>query len=67
MASQKFSMGKYEYIFNNTFTILMFFANDIIVASRSMVEINKIKPQLDMTFQMKDQGVVKQILSIEVH
>jgi hypothetical protein len=32
-----------------------------------MVEISKIKAQLDKTFQMKDQGAAKQILSTEVH
>jgi hypothetical protein len=45
----------------------MLFTDDMLVASRSMVEISKIKAQLDMTFQMKDQGATKQILSTEVH
>jgi hypothetical protein len=67
MVSQHFSMGKYDYIVNSTFTILMLFTDDMLVASRSMVEISKIKAQLDMIFQMKDQGAEKQILSTEIH
>jgi hypothetical protein len=67
MVSQKFSRGKYDYTVNSTFIILMLFVDDMLIASRSMVEISEIKARLDMTFQMKDQGVTKQILSIEVH
>jgi hypothetical protein len=58
---------KYKYIVNSTFTIPMLFVDDMLVARRSMVDISKIKVELHMTFQMKDQGAAKQILSTEVH
>jgi hypothetical protein len=67
MVSQKFSRGKYDYTIYSTFTILTLYIDDMIVASRSMVEISEIKAHLEMTFQMKDQGATKQILSGEVH
>ena len=45
----------------------MLFVDDMFVASQSMIEISKLKTQLDMTFQMKDRGATKQILGIEVY
>jgi hypothetical protein len=67
MVSQIFSMGTYKYTINSTFIILMLFYDDMLVASRSMIESSKIKAQLDKTFQIKDQRATKQILSTKVH
>ena len=39
----------------------------MLVASKSMAEINKLKAQLARTFDMKDLGVAKQILGIDIH
>jgi len=55
MVSQNFSRGKYDYTINSTFTILMLFVDDMLIASQSMVEISEIKAHLDKTFQMKYQ------------
>jgi hypothetical protein len=44
----------------------MLFFDDMLILIRSMVEISEIKAQLDMTFQMKDQGVAKKKLSTKV-
>ena len=39
----------------------------MLVASKSMAEINKMKAQLARMFDMKDLGAEKQILGIEIH
>jgi hypothetical protein len=45
----------------------MFFADDMLDASRSMDKINKKVTQMDRTIQMRDQGATKEIKGIEVH
>ena len=39
----------------------------MLVASKSMVEINKLKTQVARTFDMKDLGELKQMLGMEIH
>ena len=39
----------------------------MLVASKSMVEINRLKTQVARTFDMKDLGELKQMLGMEIH
>ena len=45
----------------------MLYVDDILIVSKSMDEINRLKVQMDRTFDMKDLGAAKQILGIEIH
>jgi hypothetical protein len=73
MVSQNFTRSEYDHcvyfktLENGIFIILVLYVEDMLVASKNMVEINKLKAQLDMTFDMKDLGATKQILGIEIH
>jgi hypothetical protein len=43
------------------------YVDDMLVARKNMIEINRLKAQLARTFDMKDLGATKQILGIEIH
>ena len=43
------------------------FVDDMLIASKDKSLINKFKSQLRDEFEMKDVGVAKKILSIEIH
>ena len=43
------------------------YVDDMIIVSKSMDEINRLKDQMARTFDMKDLGATKQILGIEIH
>ena len=49
------------------FIILVLDVDDMLVASKNMVEINRLKAQLARAFDMKDLGAAKQILGMEIH
>ena len=49
------------------FIILVLYADDMLVASKSMVDISRLKAQLAGTFDMKDLGAARQILGMEIH
>ena len=49
------------------FIILVLYVDNMLVASKSMVEINRLKAQLNSSFDMKDLGEEKQILSMKIH
>jgi hypothetical protein len=72
MASQNLTRSEYDHcvyskILNGIFIILVVYADDMLVASKSTVEINRLTTQLARTFDMKDLGAVKQILGREIH
>src|SRR5206468_3649145 len=48
------------------FIYLLLYVDDMLIASRSMVEINKLKSQLSQEFEMKDMGAAKKILGMEI-
>ena len=52
---------------NGIFIILVLYVDDMLIVSKSMDEINKLKALMAKTFDMKDIGVAKQILGIEIH
>jgi hypothetical protein len=66
IVSHNFSKGRSDYTTYSTFTVLMFFADDMLDASLRMDTINKKMTQVDMTIQMRDQEAEKQIMGMEV-
>jgi hypothetical protein len=50
----------------STFTVLLVYVDDIIIAGNSMSEIQAIKDALHNTFKIKDLGLLKYFLGIEV-
>ena len=54
------------YIFDNSrndpFIYLLLYVDDILIASKSKVEIGKLKLQLNEEFEMKNLGEAKKIL-----
>ena len=43
------------------------YVDDMLIVSKSMDEINRLKAQMASNFDMKDLGAAKQILGIEIH
>ena len=72
MVSQNFIRSEYDHCvyfksFNGIFIILVLYVDDMLIASKIMVEINRLKAQLSRTFDMKDLGAAKHILGMEIH
>ena len=72
MVSQNFIRSEYDHCvyfksFNDMFIILALYVDDMLIASKSMEEINRLKAQLSRTFDMKDLGAAKHILGMEIH
>ena len=71
--SQNFTRSEYDHcvyfkkLENGIFIILVLYVDDMLVKSKIMVEINRLKAQLAKTLDMKDLGVAKQILGMEIH
>ena len=49
------------------FIILELYVDYMLIARKSMVEINRLKDQLDRMLCMKDLGAAKLILGMEIH
>jgi hypothetical protein len=56
----------YVKSFDNSYTILLLYVDDMLVAGSRIGEINNMKRQLSKQFVMKDLGVAKQILGIRI-
>eukprot|EP00253_Pinus_taeda_P024271 PITA_24271 len=72
MMSQNFIRSEYDHCvyfknFNGIFIILALYVDDMLIASKSMEEIKRLKAQLSRKFDMKDLGAAKHILGIEIH
>lgn len=52
---------------NGSFVYLLLYVDDMLVVAKNMFEINKLKAQLSGEFEMKDLGVAKKILGVEIH
>jgi len=50
----------------NTFTALLVYVDDIILAGNSITKITRIKHMLDSSFKIKDLGKLKYFLGLEV-
>ncbi|KAL9250338.1 Retrovirus-related Pol polyprotein from transposon TNT 1-94-like protein [Drosera capensis] len=56
----------YTRHFGSSYTILLLYVNDMLVAGSNMKEINILKEQLSEEFEMKDLGASKQILGMSI-
>lgn len=48
------------------FVYLLLYVNDMLIASKKMSEIKKLKDQLSSTFEMKDLGAARRILGMDI-
>jgi hypothetical protein len=54
--------GSFIFIF-----ILLLYVDDMLIATKSIVEVNKLKVLLSREFDMKDFGTAKKILGMKIH
>eukprot|EP00253_Pinus_taeda_P008636 PITA_08636 len=72
MMSQKYIRSEYDHcvyfkqLSDGMFIILVLYVDDMFLASKSIVEINRLKAQMTRTFDMKDLGAARQILGMEI-
>ena len=52
---------------NGSFIYLLLYIDDMLIATKDMSEINRLKAQLNGEFEMKDLGPAKKILGMEIH
>jgi hypothetical protein len=51
---------------DGSFIFLLLYVDDILIAAKSIVEVNKLKVLLSKEFDMKDLGAAKKILGMEI-
>jgi len=72
MVSQNYTRSEYDHcvyfkkLNNGIFIILVLYVDDMLLASKSITEINRLKAQMARTFDMKDLGAARQILGMEI-
>ena len=72
MVSQNYTRSEYDHcvyfkkLNNGIFIILVLYVDDILLASKRITNINKLKVQMARTFDMKDLGATRKILGIEI-
>ena len=70
--SQNYIRSEYDHfvyfkkLSNGMFIILVLYVDDMLLASKSIDEINRLKTQMARTFDMKDLGAARQILGMEI-
>ncbi|KAE8674962.1 hypothetical protein F3Y22_tig00111708pilonHSYRG00377 [Hibiscus syriacus] len=72
MRRQKYTRSKYDHcvylqnLKDGSFIFLLLYVDDMLIASKSQKEIDKLKAQLNQEFEMKDLGEAKKILGMEI-
>ena len=72
MIGQNYTRSKYDHcvywrkLQDGSFTYLLLYVDDMLIASKSQTEIGKLKTQLKKEFEMKDLGEAKKILGMEI-
>ena len=72
MLVQEFIRSEYDhYVYfkglkSGNFIYLLLYLDDMLIASRSKVEIDKVKVQMSSEFEMKDLGGVRKIMGMEI-
>ena len=72
MMSQNYIRSEYDHcvyfnkLSNGIFIILVLYVEDMLLARKSITEINRLKAQMARTFDMKDLGAARQILGMEI-
>eukprot|EP00253_Pinus_taeda_P011150 PITA_11150 len=56
----------FKKLSNGMFIILVLYVDDMLLASKSITEINRLKAQMARTFDMKDIGAARQILGMDI-
>ena len=51
---------------DNSFIYLLLYVDDMLIAAKSMIEINKLKTRLSGEFEMKNLGAARKILGMEI-
>ena len=51
---------------DGSFIFLLLYVDDMFIATKRIVEVNKLKVLLSREFDMKDLGVAKKILGMEI-
>ena len=57
----------HKKLLDGSFVNLLLFVDGMLIASKSISGIKKLKSQLSGEFEMKDLGVAKKILGMEIH
>jgi hypothetical protein len=52
---------------DDSFIFLLLYMDDMLIATKSIAEVNKLKVLLSREFEMKDLGIAKKILGMEIH
>ncbi|KAE8701188.1 Detected protein of confused Function [Hibiscus syriacus] len=58
--------GREKWLKDGSFIYLLLYIDDMLIASKSQKEIDKIKAQLNQEFEMKDLGEAKKILGMKI-
>uniref|UniRef100_A0A5B7BYT4 Reverse transcriptase Ty1/copia-type domain-containing protein n=1 Tax=Davidia involucrata TaxID=16924 RepID=A0A5B7BYT4_DAVIN len=72
MLDQKYIRSQFDhYVYfrklrDGSFIYLLLYVDDMLIASKSKVEIDRLKVQLNSEFDMKDLGEAKKILGMEI-
>ena len=51
---------------DGSFIFLLLYVDDMLIAAKNMVDVNKLKSLLSREFDMKDLGAAKKILGMEI-
>jgi len=57
----------HKKLLDGTYVYLVLYVDDMVIASKSIYEINKLKTLLNNEFEMKNLGAAKKILGTEIH
>ncbi|BBG99268.1 transposable element gene [Prunus dulcis] len=72
MIGQKYTRSHYDHcvyfrkLQDGTFIYLLLYVDDMLIACKSKVEIERLKTQLSNEFEMKDLGEARKILGMEI-
>ena len=56
----------FRKLLDGSFIYLLLYMDDMLIASKSKVEIDRLKAQLRTEFEMKDLGKAKKILGMQI-
>ncbi|RVX19952.1 Retrovirus-related Pol polyprotein from transposon TNT 1-94 [Vitis vinifera] len=52
---------------DDSFIFILLYVDDMLIVAKSIIEVNKLKSLLSKEFDMKDLGMTKKILGMEIH
>ena len=56
----------FKALSDGSFIYLLLYVDDMLIAARDIAEIDRLKEQLSSSFEMKDLGLAKKILGMEI-